>query len=539
MTSSAATNLLDALLTSPEARRDFFAPFEHMPVGLVLVDREMNILAGNPALSEFLGYDVEELTAFTIASISHPEDLGPSVEMREEVVAGKHDTFTFEKRYLRKDGAIVWGKVMAGRIGPAGDGLTIGVIEDITARKNGDRHIAELARQMQTERNFYLAAFKYLPNGVLIALPTGEIVYHNQQVERIWGITVPQYLEGLEGLVKAFHPDGRPMAPGEWPIARALHDGEYVAHEVIKNLLPDGSIIHMHSTAAPVRDPDGRIVAGVGVLSDITPMKEAEEQRERLVRELEATQEELQRHRDFLEGVVRQRTEELEDRQTRLRVLAADMAGAEHRERTRIAGNIHDEVAQTLASIKMGLAALHANPDAERIRESLPAVVDMVDDAILQSRAIMAELSPPVLHERGLVEALRWWAARVSERHHLQVGVTAEGALGRLDPEVEVIVFQAAKELIHNSVKHARGNRIDIAVRCDDRQLTVEIRDDGNGFDPTTVRPSESGGFGLMHIRERMSYLEGTLEVRSAVGQGTTCVLTLPLPCSGGSPDHP
>lgn len=531
MTAALTKSLFAALRTDATVREDFFSVFAHLPVGLLMVNRANNILAGNQAMADFLGYDITELPTLTIACISHPEDLGPSIEMREEVVAGKHDTFGFEKRYLRKDGAVVWGRVMAGRIGPPEDGLTIGVIDDITARKKADRQIAELAQHMEIERNFYLSAFKYLPNGVLIALPNGEIVYHNQQVERIWGITVPKHLEDLERLVKAFHPDGRPFTHDEWPLVRALEHGEYVAHELIKNLLPDGTIMHMHSTAAPVLGPEGQIMAAVGVLSDITPMKEAEEQREALFKELERTQEELQRHRDFLEGVVRERTLELEDRQTRLRELAADMAGAEQRERVRIAGSIHDEIAQTLASIKMGLSSLYAHAQPDQMKDSLPAVLDMVDDAILQSRAIMAELAPPVLQEYGVVEALRWWAARVTERHHLQVAVSTEGELDRLHPEVEVIIFQAVKELIHNSVKHAQASRIDITIRCDDRQMSAEVRDDGRGFDPATIHPTERGGFGLIHIRERMSYLGGTMEVQSTPGQGTVATLTLPLPC--------
>lgn len=531
MPATATATLVEALLGTASVREDFMKVFEHVPIGVVLVDRDQNFLAGNPALAEFLGYNTDELHTLTITSISHPEDLGPALAMRQQILSGRRTAFETEKRYVCKDGTVVWGKLMVGSVGSVEGGLTVAIIEDITARKQADREIAQVARQMEIERNFYLAAFKYLPNGVLIALPTGEIVYHNQQVERIWGITVPRHLRDLEKLVKAFHPDGTPLTRDEWPLVRALEHGEYVAHEMIKNVLPDGSIIHMHSTGAPVRDPEGQIVAAVGVLSDVTPMVAAEEQRERLVRELEAAQGELQRHRDFLEDVVKLRTQELEDRQARLRELAGDMAGAEHRERTRIAANIHNEIAQTLASVKMGLSALQVTIQPDQVREALPAVIQLVDEAISQARAIMAELSPPVLTQHGLVAALRWWAARVTEQHHLQVHVAAPDAMERLDPQVEVIIFQAAKELIHNSVKYAEASRIDVTVGCDDGVFTLEAKDDGRGFDPATIRPTEHGGFGLTHMRERVSYLGGTMEIQSAPGAGTTATLALPLNC--------
>ena len=525
------TSLADQLHGSASARADLMRVFEHVPIGVLLVARDNGILGANPAVARLLGYSQEELRGLTIAAISHPEDLGPTLALRQQVLAGRQDSFEVDKRYLRKDGQVVWARITASRIGPPEHGFTIATLDDITARKLAESEIVQMAQQMETERNFYLAAFRYLPNGVLIALPTGEIVYHNQQVERIWGITVPRRLEDFEGLVQAFHPDGRPIARDEWPLARALEHGEYVSHELMKSVLPDGKVVHMHSTAAPVLGPQGGVVAAVAVLSDITPLKEAEELREQLVRELKTTQEQLQVHRDFLEEVLQERTRELAERQTRLRELTADMAEVEHRERVRIAGSIHDEVAQTLASIKMGLAGLQADASPEQIRERLPTLISMVEDAILQSRAIMAELSPTVLQQQGVVEALRWWAARVSERHHLPVTIAHEGVLERLEPEVEIIIFQAAKEIIHNSVKHAQASQITVAVRCADDQFSIEITDNGRGFDPAAVQSSEHGGFGLHHIRERMSYLGGALRVESALGAGTTATLSLPMSC--------
>jgi PAS domain S-box-containing protein len=534
-----ATSATNAPVTSEPARRDLMRIFEHVPVGIVVIDNDLNILAANPAVADFLGYDLAELSTLNIASVSHPEDLGPSVEMRQEVVTGKHDVFITEKRYIRKDGRVVWGKVMAGRLGDPGDEVTIGVIEDITARKQADAGIAALARKFEEERNFYLTAFKYLPNGVIIVNKDGDIVFHNEPVERMWGIKVPDRMEALESQLRALHSDDTPYKTENWPLVRALRQGEHVAHELIKNTLPDGSVVHMHSTAAPVRGANNEVIAAVGVLSDITPMKQAQAELERLVGELEATREdllrsqkELQHHRDALQGTVLERDSELAERQQRLRTLAADLVGAEERERQRIAGAIHDEVANTLALIKLNLSAYRAGVDPSQAGP-LTDILKTVDEAIAQSRAIMAELSPPGLRDAGLPEALRWWGERVAQRHGLEVTFELRRSFSRPPWEVEVALFQATKELIQNVVKHARAQRLDLSVTCEHEQIRIEVADNGVGFEASGIASTETGGFGLTHVKERMAYLGGGLEIISTPGQGARASLTLPLPCDG------
>jgi signal transduction histidine kinase len=136
-----------------------------------------------------------------------------------------------------------------------------------------------------------------------------------------------------------------------------------------------------------------------------------------------------------------------------------------------------------------------------------------------------------VLREAGIVEALRWWGERVAERHGLEVKLSLRGSIERSAPEVETAVFMAAKELIHNAVKHASAHHIDISITCDGRSVRIEVADDGVGFDAGTVTRTEGGGFGLTNVRERMAYLGGALEIASQLGQGTRATLVLPLPC--------
>lgn len=222
---------------------------------------------------------------------------------------------------------------------------------------------------------------------------------------------------------------------------------------------------------------------------------------------------------------------ELEANQRRLRAAAAELAVTEQRERQRLAAALHDEVAQTLSAIKLNLGMLGATMGSSPAAEQVTGISGMVDEAIRQSRAIMSELSPPILKTQGLIEALRWWAEQLEEKHGLAVSVEVEGAVERFAPDVEATVFQMAKELLQNTVKHAHATQAAVTARCDETRLEVEVEDDGIGFDPATVETTEMGGFGLFSVRERLAYLGGELRIRSAPGQGTRMTISLPVLC--------
>ncbi|MHB8997323.1 MAG: sensor histidine kinase [Armatimonadota bacterium] len=222
---------------------------------------------------------------------------------------------------------------------------------------------------------------------------------------------------------------------------------------------------------------------------------------------------------------------ELEANQRRLRAAAAELAIAEQRERQRLAAALHDEVAQTLSAIKLNLSMLRSTMAAAPTVEHVTSIGGMVDEAIRQTRAIMSELSPPILTTQGLLEALRWWGEQLKERHGLEVTVTAEGLVERLPSDIESTAFQMAKELLQNIVKHARATQATIIARCDEKRLEVEVGDDGVGFDPAEVETTEKGGFGLFSVRERLAYLGGELRIHSAPGQGTRMTISLPVPC--------
>lgn len=240
---------------------------------------------------------------------------------------------------------------------------------------------------------------------------------------------------------------------------------------------------------------------------------------------------ELQEYRDHLEALVEERTAALEANQRRLRRLGAELATAEQRERQRLASAIHDEVAQMLSAIKLHLSGLRKGQADPASAEKIGDIIKMVEEATRQSRTIMMELSPMILQQSGLAEATRWWAGVIEQQHGLRVEVSAEETVGRFDPDVEATAFQGVKELLQNTIKYAHATQAKVRLACHDDKLQIEVADNGVGFDPATIEQSESGGFGLFGIRERVSYIQGSLAIDSAPGKGTRAAIILPMVC--------
>jgi PAS domain S-box-containing protein len=213
--------------------------------------------------------------------------------------------------------------------------------------------------------------------------------------------------------------------------------------------------------------------------------------------------------------------------QEQLQTLASELSFSEERERRRIATNLHDRIGQSLAFARLELAALcesEPRPEFRRLRE-------LIDEAIVDTRSLTFELSPPVLYELGLVAALEWLVHKIRKDHGIQTRFHDDGLPKPLDENFRVVLFQAVRELLVNIVKHARASHAQVVVRRDADALRILIEDDGVGFELPRAKAKReaSRSFGLFNIRERVEYLGGQLKIRSEIGRGTRVTLIAPL----------
>jgi signal transduction histidine kinase len=242
-----------------------------------------------------------------------------------------------------------------------------------------------------------------------------------------------------------------------------------------------------------------------------------------------------------LEGRVQERTADLDAANQNLRELSARLLQSQDDERRRIARELHDSVGQLLAALNMNLSAVRG--DIERLAQTTNALADsenLVNEMSTEVRTISHLLHPPLLDEAGLCSALRWYVDGFALRSKINVDLDLPEDFGRLPRESETAVFRVVQECLTNIHRHSGSSLARIRLRQRDRQVLVEIEDQGKGIPPEKKEEMSSSGtpgVGIRGMRERLRQLGGTLDINSN-GSGTAIVVRLPM-AEASSPSSP
>ncbi len=218
--------------------------------------------------------------------------------------------------------------------------------------------------------------------------------------------------------------------------------------------------------------------------------------------------------------------------QAALKALSTEVLRAQEEERRRLSRELHDGVAQSASALRLSLTALRA----KLAKIAPPSVLRECDELILiagdsatEVRRLSADLRPPILDELGLLPTLRAHVETMQRRSRLRIEFTA-GELPKLPAGYDINLYRIAQEALTNVIKHAKARHARVKLAADHGKVRLEITDDGAGFDPATVHPSDQGGLGLLGMRERAALFGGTLEIHSEPGAGCRLVITVPLP---------
>ena len=232
------------------------ATFNNASVGIDLVDPEGRFLAANGTLSKFFGYSSQELRNLSFFDLSHPDDIVTSREMHEALVRGDTEGYRLEKRYLRKDGAVLWADTSVSAIRDA-DGnhrATVGVIVDITERKKSEEALLRLA-----------TAVEQAAETIVITDTRGTIIYTNPAFEEITGYTRKEALGTSPRILKSGLHD-KDFYQRMWATISAgrVWTGHFI------NRKKDGALYEEDASISPVKDASGKIVNYVAVKRDVT-----------------------------------------------------------------------------------------------------------------------------------------------------------------------------------------------------------------------------------------------------------------------------
>ena len=258
---------------------------------------------------------------------------------------------------------------------------------------------------------------------------------------------------------------------------------------------------------------DGVVVTGV----DITANKANE-------LALRRSEEQYRLLFESLEAKVAERTEQV-------RELVTQLTASEQEERRRISAMLHDDLQQRLFSLNLQLAIvrqLQAEGALDQTNQVIDEISAALQAAVQVTRSLSVSLSPPVLHDEGLPEAIRWLATLMQQQHGLTVTVEAMPELPPIDEDARVLLFQLVRELLFNVVKHAGVGTATVELAAVAEALRIQVSDRGKGFDPG-VHAGETSSQGLQRADQRLQLIGGRVEVQSQPGDGTRVVIYAPL----------
>lgn len=383
------------------------------------------------------------------------------------------------------------------------------VLSDITDQKS-------IQAALRGALRFKESILNAVPLAIVATTPDGTITRYNRAAERMLGYTAEEMVG--KHSIHMLHDPQELAARAREQRSSAGVDAELAAlvdkarrDEANENewtlVRRDGSRFPALISSVALRDEAGAIIGYLGIAMDITERQRSDDQ----LREMAAS----------LEEKVHLRTQQV-------RALAAQLTMTEERERRLLAQDLHDDLGQLLAVIKIKLTSLAARSQ----RPAVNQVVELVDKAELSVRSLTMQLSPPILRTLGFVPALEWLVDDIERVYGIKVQIDNECCRRRLVDEIQAMLYRSVRELLINVARHARVAEATLTCLCDQSSLSIVVCDDGCGFDPERVRGAASGrgSFGLSSICERIANIGGEVDIDSSPGNGATVTLT--IPCS-------
>jgi PAS domain S-box-containing protein len=492
---------------------------EQATENIFLMDVETKcILEANAAFYASLGYTPQQLERMTLYDIvAHDQE---SVDSNVERILREGHRSIGERQYRRKDGSLIDVEVGASAISYGGREILCIVAHDVTERKGAEE------------------ALRRSLDALLALFETGRLLSSSLKREEI-GASLLRIIEGVSGTTaavinlsddrKRLHawrtigPESLLASVRDEPEARAACQAAFEAEEerLLEIESPDLQEERLAGLFLPLRLHD-RVI---GVLEVYGPKHPTESTAMETFFTSLANQ-----AASALENA--QLYEELAEHRRRLQDLVGKLVTAQEEERRRVAYEVHDGLAQVAAAAYQHLQNFAADnpPSSTHGQEELDQALEMLQQTVGEARNVVADLRPTVLDDFGLATALRLQVQRLSDEG---LRASYEETLGaeRLPEVMETAFFRVAQEALTNVRKHARADRVHVALDRRSQAVRLQVRDWGRGFVVTgaTDGADSSKKVGLSSMRERVALLGGHLQIHSDPGAGTLVVVEIPL----------
>lgn len=467
------------------------------------------VLSWNPAAERLFGYTAEDMIGSSLGRTVPAQCRDEEATINARISRGER-VAQYDTVRLMRNGQL---REVSLSVSPLLDneGRVIGastIARDITEKR-------DLERALHESEERWRVTLDRVRDAVVATDASAVVTFTNAAAAELLGRPRIEMIgRPLAEFFTVVHEETLHRVPS--PVDRVIREGasmEPANHRLVR---PDGTDMPINDSAAPVFVSGDRLVGVVLVFRDLTANKQAEWQ--------------LQRWNAELEARVRERTRELLRSKERLRGLASQLSQTEQRERRRLATDLHDFLAQLLALARIKVSHMKQRLEKEPVGvEALAELDTMLQHSLRFTRTLMAQLSPAVLHDLGLVPALQWLAEQMKQQGlTVKVRVLTDER-PRFNESQSDLLFQAVRELLMNTMKHAGVSQAVVSLNkqdCETWLLTVQ--DQGVGFDLDAVDYRPSGEhFGLFSIQERMEAMSGWCLIDSVPGRGTKVELGL------------
>jgi PAS domain S-box-containing protein len=366
---------------------------------------------------------------------------------------------------------------------PRGKVYTV-ILRDVTERVQAEQEQQRMAQRLS-------GLLESAMDGIITVDDQEKIVMYNRAAEKIFGWPAAQVMGQPLGV----------LLPERYRAAHHAHIRRFAATGVTSRRMGGSTVIHglrasgeefpMDASISQLDTPEGKLFTVI--LRDVTERVRAQED---------------------------------------LAAFAAQASAIREQEKSRVARELHDELAQSLTALKMDAIWTRNNlGDANpAVRAKLEEMLGMLDASVAATRRIAADLRPLVLDDLGLVPAIEWLVQNFTQRTGVACALEADEDLELQEPYATA-VFRIVQESLTNVAKHAQARQVKVAVVRTASEIRLSVTDDGLGFDTSAGRKPAS--LGLAGLRERAQLVQGAFSVRSEPGRGTTVEALIPVPPTG------
>jgi PAS domain S-box-containing protein len=455
--------------------------FENATEGIFQTTPDGRLLKANPALARIFGYESPGQMEREVKDLARQIYVDSQQRKEYRKILETHGSVQgFEAENYHKDGSRIWISLNARAIRDAQGAVQFyeGILQDITARKRAELVLRESERKLR-----------------LIADNTTDVIfafdmerrplYVNPAVEKLTGYTFAEILE--RKFINWIHPEDQERMLKLWD---DLYCGKSHSEVEFRMITKSGQLKWCSSSWGPLHDENGRQIGVQGRERDISERKQLE--------------------REVLDSTVH--------------------------ERRRIGHELHDGLGQFLAGVAFRAKALEQTLATEGSPYAAEAgeLSTLVSSAIGQTRSLAKGLDPIEVETTGLPAALQSLAAETEKLFGVTCRFHNQGGQYSIDPQRSLGLYRITQEAIHNAITHGNARRVDIHLDAGQDHLSLQIRDDGRGFE---VGGSKCDGMGLRVMQYRANSMAGELKIRSSLNEGTEIQCILPGPALEDEPD--